>query len=112
MTYEYTAAVERWIDGDTVELTVDLGFHMTVRDHFRLFGIDTPERGRPGAAEAKARAAELAPVDSLVIITTTKADKYGRWIADLVTPTGLNVSGVLLAEKLAKPYFGGTKDAS
>lgn len=112
MTYEYKAAVERWVDGDTVELTVDLGFHMTMRDHFRLLGIDTPERGRPGAAEAKARSNELAPVDTLVTIVTTKADKYGRWLADVINGAGENVSGVLLAEKLAKPYFGGTKDVS
>lgn len=111
MTYQYTATVVRWIDGDTVELAVDVGFHLTFTDHFRLLGIDTPERGRPGAAEAKARANELAPVGSEVLINTTKGDKYGRWLADVITRDGKNVAGILLSESLGKPYWGGTKDA-
>lgn len=111
LDYQYNATVLRWIDGDTVDLTVDVGFHLTFTDRFRLIGCDTPERGKPGAAEAKARVNELAPVDTRVIVRTTKGDKYGRWLANVFAPSG-DVGTTLIAESLAKPYFGGTKDAS
>lgn len=111
MTYEYHATVNRWVDGDTVELTVDLGFHLTYTDHFRLYGIDTAERGRPLAAEAKARANELAPVGAQVLAKTTKGDKYGRWLTIIDLSTGIEVNSTLVSEGLAKPYFGGTKNA-
>ena len=118
MSYEYKATVVRWIDGDTVELVVDVGFHITYRDHFRLIGIDTPERGRPGAAEAHARAEALAPVGTEVMIATEKSDKYGRWLANVypdavpIVSNQRTVNGILIAEGLAKLYWGGTKDAS
>lgn len=110
MSYEYAAEVVRWVDGDTVELKVDVGFHLTFTDHFRLLGVDTAERGKPLAAEGKALSMSLAPAGAPVRITTTKGDKYGRWLADVVTHDGMNVAGKLLEAKLAKPYFGGTKE--
>lgn len=110
MTYHYYANVVRWIDGDTVELDVDLGFHLRYRDHFRLDGIDTAERGKPLAAEAKARAMSLAPVGAPVHIGTTKGDKYGRWLAVVWPEQGMPVNSVLIEEGLAKPYYGGTKE--
>lgn len=111
MTYQYNAQVVRWVDGDTVELTVDVGFKLTYTSHFRLLGIDTPERGKPLAAEAKARANALAPAGSQVMIATAKDDKYGRYLA-YVSIGGATVNATLISEGLAKPYFGGTKDAS
>lgn len=41
--YDYTAKCVRVVDGDTVDLEVDLGFGVTFTDRFRLFGIDAPE---------------------------------------------------------------------
>ena len=110
MTYEYNAKVVRWVDGDTVELDVDLGFHLRYRDHFRLLGVDTAERGKPLAAEAKAFSMSLAPADSDVRIVTTKGDKYGRWLSTVTTTAGQDVSKELLTAELAKPYWGGTKE--
>lgn len=110
--YEYRATVVRWIDGDTVDLNVDLGFHLTMAGRFRLDGIDTPERGRQGHLEAKARAEALAPVGSDVLVITEKGDKYGRWLAVLCPPVGPPVNVTLVYEGLAKPYNGGAKDAN
>jgi micrococcal nuclease len=108
--YEYKARVVRWIDGDTVDLNVDLGFRLTMAERFRLDGIDTPERGKAGYDTAKMRAAELAPVGTDVLIQTAKADKYGRWLAAIWTDVGPTVNHVLVEEGLAKPYYGGHKE--
>lgn len=107
--YEYRAVVVRWIDGDTVELNVDLGFRLGLVERFRLAGLDTPERGRAGSVDAWVRAKVLAPAGSEVLIVTTKADKYGRWLAHVYPPVGPSINDTLLEEGLAVPYDGGAK---
>lgn len=107
--YTYQATVIRWVDGDTVWLKIDLGFRMSATTDFRLYGIDTPERGQPGWAEATAQAKVLAPVGSDILVTTYKApDKYGRWLAEIFA-NGVNVNQSLVTDGLAVPYFGGTR---
>lgn len=108
--YDYSATVVRWVDGDTVDLRVDLGFHTFVETRFRLYGIDTPERGQKNHDEAWHLAETLAPVGAVVTIHSYKnADKYGRWLAEIITATGTSVNNGLLTAALAVPYFGGTK---
>jgi len=109
--YVYTAEVLRWVDGDTVDLCVDVGFHMTFEGRFRLYGVDTPERGQPNHDEAWLLAATVAPVGAKVLARTLKsADKYGRWLAEILTADGTkSVGESLLENKLAVPYFGGHK---
>lgn len=107
--YTYQATVLRWVDGDTVKLDVDLGFGLAAKHTFRLYGIDTPERGRAGYDEAKTLVNILAPPLSLVQIQTLKdADKYGRYLAILHVTDGC-VNDILVEDGLAVPYFGGTK---
>jgi micrococcal nuclease len=110
--YEYRATVVRWIDGDTVDLNVDLGFRLTMAGRFRLDGIDTPERGTNGYIQAKARAEVLAPPGTELLAFTSKADKYGRWLACLWPDVGPMINAQLVHEGLAKPYNGGAKDAN
>lgn len=108
-TYTYAATIYRWVDGDTVWLDVDLGFRMAARTDFRLYGIDTPERGAEGYAEATSRCNALAPAGTPVVIHTVKSpDKYGRWLVDVHTAAG-SINEALIAEGLAKAYYGGTK---
>jgi micrococcal nuclease len=107
----YDATVARWVDGDTVWLDVDLGFRTRTISDFRLVGVDTPERGRPGHDEATAYVNTWAPAGSRVILTSYKdPDKYGRWLASII-PSGSDVSlnSRLVSEHLAVPYFGGKK---
>lgn len=107
--YTYAATVTHWVDGDTVDLAVDLGFHLTANDRFRLYGINTPERGQAGYAEATARCRELAPEGAAVVVKTYKAqEKYGRFLA-LIEANGVEINSTLVNEGLAVPYFGGTK---
>lgn len=93
--YEYRARVKRVVDGDTVDFVVDLGFkvHMVIRT--RLLGVDTPERGHPAWAKAKDMCQDLLyksagihnpdgfPVETEVIIRTSKTGKYGRWLVEI-----------------------------
>lgn len=112
MSYEYRhVSVERVIDGDTVALAVDLGNKVTWRESFRLMGIDTPEHGQPGAAEATARLTALLAA-GLARIETFKPDKFGRWLADIYVNTDggeLFVNRVMVVEGMAVEYFGGAK---
>ena len=103
--FVYSANVVRWVDGDTVWLRVDLGFRFTAEMDFRLAGINTPERGKPGFLESVVRVNALAPVGQAVVIQSHKTDKYGRYLADMWTPSGLHINEALVVEGLAVPYM-------
>jgi micrococcal nuclease len=45
--YEYKAEVLRVVDADTFDLLVDVGFSITLKERFRLNGVDAPESWRP-----------------------------------------------------------------
>lgn len=108
--YSYKAEVVRWSDGDTVWLEVDLGFRMATINDFRLYGVDTPERGQPGYQEATAFVRKLAPTGTTVDIHTYKdPDKYGRWLVDISVNGDVPINVQLILNGLAKPYFGGKK---
>lgn len=98
MTYDYAVTeVARVVDGDTVDLRIDLGFHMGALLRFRILGLDTPERGQPGWAEATQTARDWLAGRTLRA-STSKADSFGRWLADVYDPT--------TAENLAKHVIG------
>ena len=125
--YNYSARLERVIDGDTVILRVDLGFKIMVTVTFRLAGIDTPERGHPGFTEAASRLLDLltdhSPDQKQWLLVKTEKDlrgddkqgKYGRylawiWCADAIVDGPLersyggSVNWLLIEEGLAQPY--------
>ena len=104
MTYIYAVKVERVIDGDTVQLLVDLGFHLTASMRFRILGVDTPERGQPGWAEATAFTRAWLEQSPGLTAATEKADSFGRWLADLHRPDGTCLSHALLAAGHAEVY--------
>lgn len=120
MSYDYRVRrVLRVVDGDTVDLELDLGFHLTTALRFRLLGVDTPERGQPGYLEAKDYVARwladaLARPDLLEVrARTAKADSFGRWLVALVAVEHdghevADLSAELLEAGLAKPYTGRT----
>lgn len=111
--YQYAVTVTHIVDGDTLDATVDLGFRITFEQRVRLYGIDTPERGQLGYAEAAAMLRELtigSPFPAQIIARTVKpADKYGRWLASLSTPTCPDVAQAIIDAGLGVAYFGGAK---
>lgn len=114
--WEYKAMLTRVVDGDTIDLNLDLGFGIYKEDRFRLFGIDTPELHSKVAAErdraqaAKNRVQSLVSGQPLVVQTTKdKQDKYGRYLAQVILPDGRSVSSILIAEGLGVIYDGGAR---
>lgn len=87
--YTYKATVVRVIDGDTVELIIDLGFTVQWKSTCRLYGINTPElRSKNADEKAKALLARDFTKANLnegaiVIIKSKKLDKYGRPLVDI-----------------------------
>jgi len=110
INYTYNATVERWVDGDTVDLRVDLGFTVWIRQRFRLDGIDTPERGQPLWKEATERAKALLPEGSAILVKSFKTDKYGRYLGVLTSEAlDKSVNDILVEEGFAKVYHGGKR---
>lgn len=117
MGYEnntYEARVIRWIDGDTVELSVDLGQSVSVTGKYRLARINAPEIRRKAGVTAAEKAQGLQllaeineelPPDTKLLISTSKKGKYGRYLVEIIlSDTGENLNDRLLKEGKAKPY--------
>lgn len=87
--YRYAATVIRIVDGDTVDLRVDLGFRDWLEDRFRFYGINAPELigdTHDAGVAAKEYLESLIPVGSSIVVETFKPkDKYGRWLGIIHT---------------------------
>jgi endonuclease YncB( thermonuclease family) len=107
--YQYKAKVIRIVDGDTLHLEVELGFDVTRKDSFRLYGIDAPELNTDAGKAAKVWLAE-ALTQGVLIITTHKDDreKYGRYLATLWIDQK-NVNEAMVAAGHAVAYSGGKR---
>ena len=94
MIYIYKAELIRVVDGDTVELIIDLGFDTLRKERFSLYGIDAPEMRTKAGKEAKAwLIGVLGPygaiyVQTIQLSTKAKRDKYGRFLAVLYDDLG------------------------
>ena len=99
--YEYNIEIKRWIDGDTVDAVVDLGFFVSISVRFRIMEIDAPERGEVGFKEATHAANKLYPPGTKIVVETKKSgsrDKYGRWLIALP-----ELAKILTEQNLLKP---------
>lgn len=99
--WSYWATVVKVIDGDTYELDVDVGFSITVRERFRLKGVDTPEVfgvKKTSAEYATGMAASnyvksILPAGTKIEVRTYKdREKYGRWLCDVYLETGESIA--------------------
>jgi len=115
-SFTYAATVTKVIDGDTIDCLVDLGFNTFLKERFRLYGIDTPEKTSTNI-ELKSLAHEATKFvrDSIdgkqVTLETFAKDKYGRWLAKVHLLSDIaTINEQLVSLGLAKPYFGNNKD--
>lgn len=114
--YQYNARVLRVIDGDTVDLDVDVGFDIHFNLRVRLAGINTPELNsrlieeRDKAQKAKQYVSEyLTQNNGSVTINTEKdrKDKYGRYLVWIKLPWDtITLNDRLVQEGLATVYQG------
>ena len=115
--YEYACTVERVVDGDTIDVTLDLGFSVSYKSRVRLYGIDTPEsrtRNKDEKARGKlasaflSKAIELA--DQVVIRTELKDSrgKFGRVLGTVVCD-GEDVNQGMVDGGFAVKYYGQSK---
>src|SRR3990167_7600233 len=81
--YLYNAEVVRVIDGDTVVLSVDLGFKVFTEQPCRLAGIDSPEMKTDEGKNAKLYLEELFPKGTQELLDSRKLDKYGRALGNV-----------------------------
>ena len=120
--FEYFCKVRRVVDGDTIDVEVDLGFDIIHRARVRMMGIDTPESRTRNKAEkvlglaSKARLKELLANRRLKLETSKEGKgKFGRILATVWTSDKkgveeyLNINEKLIEEGHARPYFGGSK---
>ena len=119
--YQYKCKIIKVLDGDTVDIDLDLGFKIILANQrVRMAGVDTPE-SRTTIAEEKIRGqlskkklAEKLPIGSWQIIETQKPDsnddKFGRILGVFVLEDGTRVNDWLIQNNYAVPYKGENKD--
>ena len=114
--FVYNATLERVVDGDTVDVTLDLGFSVKLhKQRVRLAGIDTPESRTRKLAEkalglkAKNRLIELCT--GTFKVKSLGKGKYGRILAIPFTETNQDICQLLISEGHAVEYWGGKKTA-
>ena len=115
--------INRVLDGDTIDVTIDLGFDLFKKERVRVAGVDTPEK-RTRDLEEKALGIDatnwlkeklegaLAGDDDLVIRTELVGGvgKYGRLLGWLYLGDGsLSLNEQMITEGYAWAYYGGTK---
>lgn len=112
--FVYNAILERVVDGDTIDVTLDLGFNVKLhKQRCRLAGIDTPESRTRDLAEKKLGKAATARLKEIIgeklLIESHGKGKYGRILATPYTEDGKNICELLIKEGHAVEYWGGTK---
>lgn len=123
--YEYRVNVLKVVDGDTVDVDIDLGFGVWLKDErVRIMGIDTPESRTSDSVEkvfglaAKNRLKELLGEEAILRTQVDKSGedmkgKFGRILGDFVCVVNgetKTVTEVLISEGHAVEYWGQSKD--
>lgn len=108
-TYSYQSCqVSRIVDGDTVDLVIDLGFRTFVKRRIRLYGIDAPEV-RTRDLEEKQRGLEaMLHLESLLlggrcVLHSHELGKYGRVLGTLIVD-GIDINERMIEDGFASRY--------
>jgi len=121
--YEYRCKILRVVDGDTVDVDIDLGFGVWMhKERVRMMGIDTPESRTRDKVEkqfglaSKNRLQELLHVGSSQVLKTEidrsgedAKGKFGRILGDFLIEEK-RATEILIEEGHAVPYHGQSKD--
>ena len=122
--HEYNCTIRRVVDGDTVDVDIDLGFGIWVHnERVRLYGIDTPESRTRDLEEKKAGlfakgvVLHYLPEGSKQVLRThkDKVGKYGRVLGEFVIYDSLadrqtTINQFMIDHKIGVEYSGKSKD--
>jgi micrococcal nuclease len=104
------ATVLKVVDGDTLTLLLDLGWHITLKTNARVEGVDTPELSTPEGIAVREFVSQLLPVGTVVKFISKSLDKYGRPLGVvLYGDPATSLSKTLIENGLARPYYGGKR---
>ena len=115
--YEYNCTVTRVVDGDTIDVVLDLGFSVLHKCRVRLYGIDTPEsRTRDKDEKARGKLAAKYLENSIkngteIILRSKLKDskgKYGRVLGEIIIDN-ININQSMIEKYLAVRYTGQSK---
>ena len=120
--YEYPCKVVHIVDGDTVDVDIDLGFGIWMhKERIRLYGIDTPESRTRDLEEKKyglaAKKFLTGMLDDAQIILKTYKDaegKFGRILGELWRTTNYadkSINEYMIEKHHAVKYMGQSKDS-
>jgi len=119
--YEYNVKVVRVIDGDTIDVDIDLGFNTVLKkQRIRLYGIDTPE-SRTRDKEEKVRGflsknylLLKCPIGGYIKLKSHGVGKFGRILGELFEynkhEDTVSINQEMCDEGYAAPYFGQSKE--
>ena len=116
-------SIDRVVDGDTIDVSIDLGFDLIKKERVRIAGIDTPEKRTRDLEEKalgidatnwlKAKLAEAITGDDELTIRTELSGgigKYGRLLGWLyIGDSELSLNEEMITKGYAWEYDGGTK---
>jgi|TARA_R110002020_G_scaffold199334_3_gene400762 endonuclease YncB( thermonuclease family) len=113
----FVKSIDRIVDGDTIDISIDLGFDLTKKERVRLAGIDTPEKRTKNLKEKEMgyQATEFLEMHlmeaSKLTVRTEKDGKFGRmlgWLYKSDKDT-MSINQIMIDKGYAWPYDGGTK---
>ncbi len=108
--------MDRVVDGDTIHVTLDLGFKIRHTEILRLAKINAAEAGTAAGKRVTAALVEILKDAPFLIVKTNKTDIYGRYVADVffgeknetdlqkVADSGLYLNQLLLDQKLVELF--------
>lgn len=122
--FQYEAQVKRIIDGDTLDLMIDLGFNVHALATVRLAHVNTPEMVTYTLEGIKDPARDFImskiPPGAVCVVNISRKEKYGRWLAEIyylpgsisrneIAAQGRQLNQELISAGLAVAYEGGKK---
>ncbi len=121
--YTYKAKLDRVIDGDTIDVHIDLGFNISTKKRVRFVGINTPESRTRDLKEkalglaAKDRVKAILNENPSFTLESTEIGKYGRVLGNIYivmldgteSLTQICLNDQLIKEGHAVKYYGGKR---
>ena len=115
--YRYKVSVVKVVDGDTIDVAIDLGFGMTYKkQRVRMLGIDTPESRTRDLVEKKFGKASKAHLKSIlesggIQLVSHDKGKFGRILGELfIGDSSYSINQQMIDEHHAVAYTGGNKE--